>query len=84
ARIPAPEGLQILHTDLLDVSHHSAANPGIALHGAALAYIIYTSGSTGKPKGIGINHATLAEHSQVAQGYFGLTRSDRMLQFSTI
>ncbi|MRW94953.1 AMP-binding protein, partial [Duganella sp. FT80W] len=42
------------------------------------------SGSTGKPKGIGINHATLAEHSQVAQGYFGLTRSDRMLQFSTI
>ncbi|RST47232.1 condensation domain-containing protein, partial [Variovorax sp. MHTC-1] len=49
-----------------------------------LAYVIYTSGSTGRPKGIGITQASLAEHSQVAVGYFGLTATDRMLQFSTI
>ncbi|NVM79670.1 non-ribosomal peptide synthetase component F, partial [Duganella sp. SG902] len=84
ARIPAPAGLRVLLTDALDLSAHGDHNPGVVTHGAALAYIIYTSGSTGKPKGIGITHATLAEHSQVAQGYFGLTREDRMLQFSTI
>ncbi|NVM80204.1 non-ribosomal peptide synthetase component F/aryl carrier-like protein, partial [Duganella sp. SG902] len=84
ARIPAPAGLRVLLTDALDLSAHGDHNPTVVTHGAALAYIIYTSGSTGKPKGIGITHATLAEHSQVAQGYFGLTRDDRMLQFSTI
>ncbi|WP_343731865.1 amino acid adenylation domain-containing protein [Duganella sp.] len=84
ARIPTPAGLRVLNTDTIDLSSYGDHNPSVVLHGAALAYIIYTSGSTGKPKGIGITHATLAEHSQVAQGYFGLTRKDRMLQFSTI
>ncbi|EEF27644.1 antibiotic synthetase, putative [Ricinus communis] len=84
ARIPAPAGLHVLNTDTLDLSSRDDRNPAVAQHSAALAYIIYTSGSTGKPKGIGITHATLAEHSQVARDYFGLTRADRMLQFSTI
>ncbi|NRR34407.1 AMP-binding protein, partial [Oxalobacteraceae bacterium] len=48
ARIPAPPGGQMLLLDALDLSQHSEANPGVALHGAALAYVIYTSGSTGK------------------------------------
>jgi amino acid adenylation domain-containing protein len=59
-------------------------DPGLAVHGDQLAYVIYTSGSTGKPKGVGISHRALAEHAQVAIGFFGLTAEDRMLQFATL
>jgi amino acid adenylation domain-containing protein len=48
-----------------------------------LAYVIYTSGSTGRPKGVGITHAALARHTEVSIDMFGVTASDRVLQFST-
>jgi amino acid adenylation domain-containing protein/non-ribosomal peptide synthase protein (TIGR01720 family) len=48
-----------------------------------LAYVIYTSGSTGRPKGVGITHGALAQHTQVSIDLFGVTSSDRVLQFST-
>ncbi|CDG82376.1 non-ribosomal peptide synthetase [Janthinobacterium agaricidamnosum] len=59
-------------------------NLDLPVHPDSLVYLIYTSGSTGKPKGIGVAHRALAEHAQVAVGYFGLTPADRMLLFSTI
>jgi amino acid adenylation domain-containing protein len=74
----------VLELDTLELNEQPPHDPEVALHGQNLAYVIYTSGSTGRPKGIGISHAALAEHSQIAIGYFGLTPADRMLQFSTI
>ena len=83
---PPPAGAvsQSLDLDAVDVSGEPAHAPDIGVHGAQLAYVIYTSGSTGRPKGIGISHAALAEHAQVAVDYFGLAPGERMLQFSTI
>ncbi len=48
-----------------------------------LAYIIYTSGSTGKPKGVMISHRNVVNHSTSAITEYGLTNSDRVLQFAT-
>jgi amino acid adenylation domain-containing protein len=81
---PASDGVTALPLDTLDLRTEPDHDPVVPLHGQQLAYVIYTSGSTGRPKGIGITHAALAEHSQVAVGYFALTPADRMLQFSTI
>jgi len=74
----------VLELDELDFADESDSNPQAALHEHNLAYIIYTSGSTGKPKGVSVAHHALAEHAQVAVGFFGLGSTDRMLQFSTI
>ena len=79
ARPPA-----LLALDTLDLRALPAHDPAVPVHGGNLAYVIYTSGSTGRPKGIGIAHAALAAHTQVAAGLFGLGPDDRMLQFSTI
>ena len=83
-RLPHPAGCEVLELDRLDVEGESAEDPEIRLHGGNLAYVIYTSGSTGKPKGVGLPHHALAEHAQVAAGFFGLSAADRMLLFSTI
>lgn len=48
-----------------------------------LAYVIYTSGSTGTPKGVMISHGALAAYAPLAVGRFGLTASDRFLQFAS-
>ncbi|XLS30271.1 non-ribosomal peptide synthase/polyketide synthase [Flavobacteriaceae bacterium M23B6Z8] len=47
-----------------------------------LAYIIYTSGSTGKPKGVMIRHRSLTNFVNYGQEFFGISSSDRILQFS--
>ncbi|MFN6570019.1 non-ribosomal peptide synthetase [Dendronalium sp. ChiSLP03b] len=47
-----------------------------------LACILYTSGSTGKPKGVMLTHAALVNHSSAISEAFGLTKSDRVLQFA--
>ncbi len=48
------------------------------------AYIIYTSGSTGTPKGVLLGHRGLVNHSIASLSLYGLSCSDRMLQFSSI
>ncbi|WP_399082163.1 amino acid adenylation domain-containing protein [Streptomyces sp. BBFR2] len=37
------------------------ADPGVTVHGNALAYVIFTSGSTGRPKGAMIRHEAISE-----------------------
>ena len=49
-----------------------------------LAYLIYTSGSTGKPKGVMLPHRGLVNYIMAAIRLYGLTASDRQLQFSSI
>ena len=47
------------------------------------AYVIYTSGSTGKPKGVCVGHSSFLNmiHRQIET--FGLTDSDKVLQFAS-
>ena len=49
-----------------------------------LAYVIYTSGSTGKPRGVQLTHRGLVNHGAAAIALYGLSSSDRMLQFASI
>ncbi|MEH2084715.1 MAG: non-ribosomal peptide synthase/polyketide synthase [Nostoc sp.] len=48
-----------------------------------IACLLYTSGSTGKPKGVMLTHAALVNHSSAISEIFGLTSSDRVLQFAS-
>jgi len=52
--------------------------------GDRLAYVIYTSGSTGTPKGVLLTHRGLCNVTAVQQQMFHLSRSSRILQFSSI
>ena len=47
-----------------------------------LAYVIHTSGSTGKPKAVMGLCGALSAHATAAQSAFGLSPTDRVLQFA--
>ncbi|WP_417903620.1 amino acid adenylation domain-containing protein [Caldimonas brevitalea] len=64
-----------------DVPRH---DPDLRLDPRQLAYLVYTSGSTGRPKAVAVPHAALVAHVQAMAERFGLTASDRVLQFSTL
>lgn len=49
-----------------------------------LAYVIYTSGSTGMPKGVKVPMRALSAHASAMIAAFGLTQSDRVLQFASL
>ncbi|MDO9637831.1 MAG: amino acid adenylation domain-containing protein [Pseudotabrizicola sp.] len=49
-----------------------------------LAYVIYTSGSTGVPKGVKVPMRALSAHASAMIAAFGLTQSDRVLQFASL
>jgi amino acid adenylation domain-containing protein len=49
-----------------------------------IAYVIYTSGSTGAPKGVVIEHRSSANMALETAAAYGLTRSDRVLQFASV
>lgn len=61
----------------------STEPPLITVDPAATAYLIYTSGSTGTPKGVAITHRSFALHAAATVEAFGLTGSDRVLQFAS-
>ena len=63
----------------------SSALPPPPLAGPAnLAYVIYTSGSSGVPKGVGVPIAAIAYYVQEVARRYGMTRADRVLQFSSL
>ena len=74
----------MLELDRLDLTAEPETNPDVCLHGHNLAYVIYTSGSTGKPKGVGVAHGPLAMHVRSIGEMYGMTASDRELQFASI
>ncbi|MEO3715911.1 amino acid adenylation domain-containing protein, partial [Roseateles flavus] len=49
-----------------------------------LAYVIYTSGSTGLPKGVLVPHRGVVNLARDLIERYGMTASDRMLQFAPI
>ncbi|MDP4033806.1 MAG: AMP-binding protein, partial [Pseudorhodobacter sp.] len=49
-----------------------------------LAYVIYTSGSTGVPKGVRVPMRALSAHASAIIAAYGLTQSDRVLQFASL
>ncbi len=49
-----------------------------------LAYVIYTSGSTGTPKGVLLSHRGLCNVVEAQRRVFHLSRSSRILQFSSL
>ncbi|MDB9396157.1 non-ribosomal peptide synthetase [Microcystis aeruginosa] len=61
----------------------SSENPLSEVAPENLLCLLYTSGSTGKPKGVMLTHAALVNHSWGISEVFGLTESDRVLQFAS-
>ncbi len=64
-----------VRTRALDVARDATSDPERA------AYVIYTSGSTGTPKGVVVGHAALAAFVHAVASRYGITGSDRVLQF---
>ncbi|MCK4764999.1 MAG: non-ribosomal peptide synthase/polyketide synthase, partial [Candidatus Aminicenantes bacterium] len=60
------------------------SDPGIVMTSREPAYIIYTSGSTGRPKGVLVEHNPVVNLTWNQGGFFGITKHDRVLQFSSI
>jgi aspartate racemase len=53
-------------------------------HSGNLAYIMYTSGSTGVPKGVMVTHGNVLNFALSALSRYGITASDRILQFFSV
>jgi amino acid adenylation domain-containing protein/thioester reductase-like protein len=78
------EGVKVL---VLDQEYEvfnsqSPENPFSEVLPENLACVLYTSGSTGQPKGVILTHGALVNHSSAISEAFGLTSSDRVLQFA--
>ncbi|WP_340203703.1 amino acid adenylation domain-containing protein [Ascidiimonas sp. W6] len=70
--------------DMLSWEELSKEAPELNIDSTAQAYVIYTSGSTGNPKGVSIKHKGIVNLVNNQQQAFGISESDRILQFSPI
>ncbi|MBE5228805.1 MAG: amino acid adenylation domain-containing protein [Microcystis aeruginosa PMC 728.11] len=82
--LPAEDVGVIVLDKLADIlTVQSPENPLSEVVPENLLCLLYTSGSTGKPKGVMLTHAALVNHSWGISEVFGLTESDRVLQFAS-
>jgi amino acid adenylation domain-containing protein len=68
------------HGKLAHLPDHDLA---LAVSPNAAAYCIFTSGSTGRPKGVLVSVAALAGHIAACIDAYGVSASDRVLQFAS-
>ncbi len=80
----APLQFVCLDSDWETIAQENGENPSPKATGENLAYVIYTSGSSGKPKGVCVAHGSAVNHFITMQREFGLTASDRDLQFASL
>lgn len=73
-----------LDDDRAAIASENSDNPGPLANASDTAYAIFTSGSTGKPKCVLVPHRALVNHSVCMGRRFGLTPTDRVLQFASI
>ena len=73
-----------LTEDFSAIETYSRSDLHPASKASDVAYLIYTSGSTGEPRGVMLEHRGLANHHLAAIELYGLTPSDRVLQFSAL
>ena len=84
-QLPMPAEMVIcVDADAAQWAGQSTENPASGLHPDNLAYVMYTSGSTGVPKGVMITHRALVNHTCSAIAAYGLSTSDRLLQFASL
>ncbi|ARI80882.1 hypothetical protein BH695_1601 [Microcystis aeruginosa PCC 7806SL] len=82
--LPAEDvGVIVLDKLAEKLTVQSRENPLSEVVPENLLCLLYTSGSTGKPKGVMLTHAALVNHSWGISEVFGLTESDRVLQFAS-
>lgn len=89
-RTPLPASVSVGGPEILTldserdaIDQQESGNLALAGDPAGLAYVVYTSGSTGAPKGVMVPHRALTNHCFGIEERFGLTASDRVLQFSS-
>ncbi|CAH2574040.1 Gramicidin S synthase 2 [Planktothrix rubescens] len=76
-------GVIVLDKSAEILTVQSMENPVSEVIPENLLCVLYTSGSTGKPKGVMLTHEALVNHSWGISEIFGLTESDRVLQFAS-
>ncbi|HEY0604050.1 MAG TPA: amino acid adenylation domain-containing protein, partial [Herpetosiphonaceae bacterium] len=83
-RLPPFTGSVVcLDRDRETIARQPTTTPAYPASSQQLAYVIYTSGSTGTPKGVAVSHAALVDHAATIQQVYGLSPSDRVLQFAS-
>ncbi len=75
-----PPGIDILsENDLRTMMHYARRTTYAATRWHDPAYLIYTSGTAAKPKGVLHAHRVAAGRAPMYQGWYGMTRDDRVL-----
>ncbi|WP_159100124.1 non-ribosomal peptide synthetase [Streptomyces lunaelactis] len=83
-RLPGSAAQLLIDTDWETIATQRDTNPTPQAGPDNLAYIIYTSGSTGTPKGVMIQHRSMSNRLQEMRSRYGITDTDRVLQFASV
>ena len=73
----------LLDSDWERIAQEDTSDPSEYAKPENLAYVIYTSGSTGKPKGVMVSRRALVNFTCAAIHEYGISASDRVLQFAS-
>jgi len=77
--LPQSNTIPLITTDVLRDMHALPPAPPMTGDPNRLAYIIFTSGTSGTPRGVCHAHRAIWARRMMHQGWYGLSRADRML-----